>query len=327
MAEAGTGPDSVIVSPMLRALETAKPILAATKAVERGTAHAWPAACECGGIFAREDDVLPDGKPCHELTRSEIQSQFPGVQPHESITEGGWWNSTEKETHEESVARCMAACKVMRGWADTGAVKLPSAERFADMRAHMLRRLECQRDGKPFAEEDVAPFAHEPDPVGTGSTDADVADPDADAPGAAASAATGGADAGDIQKGGEESHPGPVASVAVVCHHDFIDKSIALLVSGDSPPPSGGLYSAAPTLHFCFNNCSVSIVDLFPGGTTRVVRVNDVRHLDPVYTKREGLLSGFWQDPLQSPPEAWDGEEDDEFEGDLFEASEGGAAP
>lgn len=320
MAKAGTGPESVVVSPMLRALETAKPIIAAIGAAKRGTAFAWPPACECGGIFSRPGDTLPAGRPCFELTKAEIEGKFPGVSAHESVTDGGWWSAKAKEDHEDATARCMAACKVMRGWADTGAVKLPSGEHFADMQAHMKRRLRCLRACKPFDEADILPFIHRPDPAGTGSTDADVAAAPASASASAASAA-------HADKGGEECHPGPVASVAVVCHHDFIDKTIAMLTNGDAPPSSGALYSAEPTLHFCFHNCSVSVVDLYPGGTTRVVRVNDVRHLDPVYTKRQGLLSGFWQDPLQSPPEKWDGDEDDEFEGDLHEALDDGAAP
>ena len=295
MCEAGTGPSHVVVSPMVRALETAKPIAAACGAA--GTASrllAWPEACECGGVFGR-DGAAPVGRVCHELTREEVEAELPGVACHEGITDKGWWRPGRKETDAERTIRCMAACRVMRSWADTGEIALPTVDQFDKLSVDMEARLATLRRGQ--RDEDGA---HDPDSAGR--VDADVGELDAKTPKALP------------KKGGEENHPGPVATVAIVCHHDFIDRSIALLTHGGDPPPSGALYAPEPTLHFCFNNASVSVVDLYPGGTTRVVRLNDVRHLDPVYTGRRGMLTGFWQDTVVSNPEDWDGDEEDEFE-------------
>lgn len=292
LRELGTAPEHIIASPMLRALQTARPIVDATKPAGSGAVLSWPEACESGGVFGR-DGAEPEGRPCHELTRAEVERALPGVACHDSITERGWWAPGRKETKDETTVRCMAVCRVLRRWAEAGAVELPGTADFAAVRTRMEARLGALREGR------APPTEADSDPASAGEVDADVD--------AARRALP--------PKGGEGSHPTAVASAAVVCHHDFIDRVVALLTHGGDPPPTGELYAPEPTLHFCFNNCSVSVLDLYPGGTTRVIRLNDVRHLDPVYARRRGLLSGFWQDVVLSPPEEWDGPEGDEPEG------------
>jgi broad specificity phosphatase PhoE len=279
--------DHLIVSPMLRALETALPIAKAAGLDDPSKTTVWPEVCECGGVFGADGQEPPDGRACFELTRAEIAGLAPGWGMHASISDKGWWRPGRKELTGEMLTRTMAVVRVMRGWAESGHVTLPTVEEFASLRADaevLIRALE--------AGEVVEVLRSRKDPPGAGAVDADTGTSPA------------------FAKGGEESWPGPMHSVAVVCHHDVIDHIVALLANGDVPPPRGELGEPKPTLHFVFHNCSVTTIDLYAGGTTRFVRVNDVRHMDPVYTMRRGLLSGFWQDDIRSPPEEWDGEDD-----------------
>lgn len=74
-------------------------------------------------------------------------------------------------------------------------------------------------------------------------------------------------------------------AIALVCHGDFIDHFIRSIVAGPSSQ-AHGQHSAgnpsAPPLQFCSSNGSVSIIDVYPDGGARIVRLNDCRHLVPL---------------------------------------------
>jgi 2,3-bisphosphoglycerate-dependent phosphoglycerate mutase len=100
--------DTIYVSAMHRALQTAQPIAEALKAEVR----IWPELHESGGIYMH----TPEGVICHGgLTRAEITSSFPAYMLHDAITDEGWYN---KALGEEDMygcyARAMRVAKTLR---------------------------------------------------------------------------------------------------------------------------------------------------------------------------------------------------------------------
>lgn len=92
------GFDTIYVSAMHRALQTARPIAEALKAEVR----IWPELHESGGIYMQ----TPDGVICYGgLTRAEITSSFPTYRLHDAITDEGWYN---KRLGEEDMYGCYA---------------------------------------------------------------------------------------------------------------------------------------------------------------------------------------------------------------------------
>ena len=58
---------------------------------------------------------------------------------------------------------------------------------------------------------------------------------------------------------------------------------------GTSSSSSSALHAHdSPPLQFCSGNASISIIDLFPDGGARIVRLNDCRHLVPLSAEAAG---------------------------------------
>jgi len=79
-------------------------------------------------------------------------------------------------------------------------------------------------------------------------------------------------------------------AVALVCHGDFIETMLRVIAnyapssggaaaSDPRSPPIGGPISPLAAAQFCHHNCGISTFDVFPDGTIRLVRVNDIAHL------------------------------------------------
>jgi broad specificity phosphatase PhoE len=92
-------------------------------------------------------------------------------------------------------------------------------------------------------------------------------------------------------------------AVALVCHGDFIETMLRVIANyapsnggaaGSDPrsPPIGGPISPLAAAQFCHHNCGISTFDVFPDGTIRLVRVNDIAHLMfPAALQRPRTLS------------------------------------
>lgn len=90
--------DRLYASPMKRCLQTAIHLRGRS-----GTRiHLEPDLHECGGLDWR----TPDGElfSTSGVTRQELEALAPSIEPHERITEEGWWFSSE-ETRDEWEAR------------------------------------------------------------------------------------------------------------------------------------------------------------------------------------------------------------------------------
>jgi len=101
----GYGFDRLFCSAMLRTLQTTAPI---AKALNM-TAEIWLDWHEEGGIWLETDD---GPKGFSGLTRSEIESQFPGYQIPDAVTDDGWWNRPQ-ETLEEMAVRAKRVATVI----------------------------------------------------------------------------------------------------------------------------------------------------------------------------------------------------------------------
>ena len=93
------GIERLYCSPMLRALQTARPIGA-----ELGLApEVWVDLHEAGGVWLDRGDGR--GRVGHGgLTRSEMQVRFAGFSLRDDVTDDGWWDGTF-EARGELVAR------------------------------------------------------------------------------------------------------------------------------------------------------------------------------------------------------------------------------
>ncbi len=125
----GYGFTRLLVSPMLRTLQTAWPLSQALGLAP----EVWVTIHEQGGMFA--------GNP-HQgevtnfpgLTRSEMLTSFPGVQLPSEVTEQGWWFGGYEEM-ATCVARAVQAAQTLRQWAPTmpdARIALVSHGTFAD---------------------------------------------------------------------------------------------------------------------------------------------------------------------------------------------------
>ncbi len=104
------GLDSLYCSPMLRALQTARPIAGALGAA----AEVWVDIHEVGGIWQAGKGDL------HGMTRGEIRSGFPGVGLPDGIGEKGWWSGGQ-ETKHAGRGRAMGVAQELRERARQGA--------------------------------------------------------------------------------------------------------------------------------------------------------------------------------------------------------------
>lgn len=95
-------------SPMLRALQTAEPMGEALGLVP----EVWVDVHEGGGVWLDRQDG--HGRQGHGgLTRSEMETQFPGFRIPDSVTDAGWWNGSF-ETREQLFARAASVADVIR---------------------------------------------------------------------------------------------------------------------------------------------------------------------------------------------------------------------
>ncbi|GIX06554.1 MAG: phosphoglycerate mutase [Candidatus Poribacteria bacterium] len=81
-------------SPMLRALETVRPILRAL----RVPLEVRPELCEHGGLGDREHNGVR--RPIPGPSRSEVLKLVPGATLSEEITESGWWRFVPADEEE-----------------------------------------------------------------------------------------------------------------------------------------------------------------------------------------------------------------------------------
>ena len=109
----GYGITRLYCSPMMRALQTARPI-----GQTLGTApEVWVDIHEQGGIFLDHREaggvVGYPGK-----TRSEILAEFPDYQLPDDITEAGWWNNGYEEW-SACHGRAIKVARQLREWGDS----------------------------------------------------------------------------------------------------------------------------------------------------------------------------------------------------------------
>lgn len=104
----GFGITQLFCSPMLRALQTCRPIATALRLQPK----VWVDIHEHGGLFLDyQDERGVVGFP--GLTRAEMSAQFPDYDLPPQIGETGWWNS---EHAYEDIAACQArAIRVAAG--------------------------------------------------------------------------------------------------------------------------------------------------------------------------------------------------------------------
>lgn len=105
--EKGQGIGRLYCSPMLRALETARPIGVALGLTPR----VWVDVHEGGGVWVDRQDG-------HErvghggLTRSEMETRFPEFEIGDLVTDSGWWNGSFERREEFSARAARVAGQV-----------------------------------------------------------------------------------------------------------------------------------------------------------------------------------------------------------------------
>jgi len=105
--------EEVYVSPFLRTLQTAEPIVSSLNI----SPYVWPEIFEVGGVW--EGNVGLDG-----LSAESIQLLYPTYKLPEdgSISSSGWYKQTKKETFEDAEARVIKVFETLKRWAkDCGA--------------------------------------------------------------------------------------------------------------------------------------------------------------------------------------------------------------
>jgi len=123
-------------SPMLRALETTRPIAAALGL----TPHIWPDLHELGGLFQEAEDGAVTGYA--SPSRAALAAAYPGWALPESLGEGGWWSAAQgRESHGAILARVTrvaAALREMAAGGDGTAIALVSHGGFLDLLVRAL---------------------------------------------------------------------------------------------------------------------------------------------------------------------------------------------
>ena len=107
----GYGITQLFCSPMLRTLQTTRPI----STVLGLRPEIWIDIHEHGGIF-RGNPRLNDVEGFPGLTRSEITAQYPDYELADGITEKGWWIGGYEEM-EGCYARATKVAATLRSWA------------------------------------------------------------------------------------------------------------------------------------------------------------------------------------------------------------------
>lgn len=128
-------------SPMVRALETTRPIAAALGLMP----HVWPDPHEMGGLFQEGEDGadIGFGGP----SRAALAASYPGWILPESIGAAGWWEAARgRERYPEAAARAGRVAHALRAMAaesdDDTAIVLVSHGGFLDL---LIRVLLAQR--------------------------------------------------------------------------------------------------------------------------------------------------------------------------------------
>lgn len=94
--DVGYGITDILVSPMLRTLQTSAPIVECLNIKP----HVWPLICEHQGTNYKKNGQAIG---VAGMTRSAMSQQFPGYHLPPEITEQGWWNPNHSP---EPIARC-----------------------------------------------------------------------------------------------------------------------------------------------------------------------------------------------------------------------------
>jgi 2,3-bisphosphoglycerate-dependent phosphoglycerate mutase len=103
----------IYVSPMIRAMDTAKPI-AETLGLKP---EIWVDIHEVGGLFMANGD---GSKGFPGLSRKYIQDCYPDYKIAEEIREDGWWNANQgKESPGQFLARAVRVALAVREFAAT----------------------------------------------------------------------------------------------------------------------------------------------------------------------------------------------------------------
>jgi len=102
------------VSPMIRALDTAKPT-AEKLAIQP---QIWKDICEIGGLFNVDENDNITSFP--GLTRTDIEEQYPTYIISDDITETGWWDINHgMETPDQFYGRALRVAGTLRKRATT----------------------------------------------------------------------------------------------------------------------------------------------------------------------------------------------------------------
>lgn len=102
------------VSPMIRAMDTAKPIAAAMNIQP----EIWIDIHEIGGLFTADDNNVVTGFP--GLTRQYMTDCYPSYILADGITDKGWWDASRgRETPPEFVGRAVSVAMALRERAHT----------------------------------------------------------------------------------------------------------------------------------------------------------------------------------------------------------------
>ncbi len=136
------GLDSLYCSPMLRALQTARPIAGALGAA----AEVWVDIHEVGGIWQAGKGDL------HGMSRAEIESGFPGVGLPDGVGEDGWWPGGQ-ETKPAGRGRAIAVAGELQERARQSEERGDTPERLAivthgDYMSGLIKALTDQLPGQ-----------------------------------------------------------------------------------------------------------------------------------------------------------------------------------
>lgn len=119
-------------SPMIRAMETARPIAEALNL----SPQVWHDIIELGGLFTvkeTNEEKIITGYP--GLSRSEIEARFPGYHLPDELTEEGWWHARpEIEAAPDFTARALRVVHALKERAHTDErIALVSHAGFIDL--------------------------------------------------------------------------------------------------------------------------------------------------------------------------------------------------
>ena len=104
----------LFVSPMIRALDTAKPIVEALGIVP----EVWTDIHEIGGLFTA--DVEDNITSFPGLTTLDFAERYTTYTLPENVTDTGWWNSPSgRETPDQFLARAIRVAMKLREYAHT----------------------------------------------------------------------------------------------------------------------------------------------------------------------------------------------------------------